>query len=91
MSILFKHQNEKHQTLQKEELEWFAGKIKMFNEEKQKAILASAYAFAEYGLFFLSLITIQLKDVCNHPELMYFVYSTFLNIRKERSDVISFL
>lgn len=28
----------------------FTGKIKMFSEDEQKAILASAYAFAEHNL-----------------------------------------
>ena len=30
---------EKQQDLQQKELEWFAGKIKMFTEEEQKAII----------------------------------------------------
>ena len=47
VSILMERQSEQQQALQKGELEWFAGKIKMFSEEEQKAILASAYAFAE--------------------------------------------
>lgn len=34
VSILVKHQNEKQQTLQAQELEWLADKIKMFNEEE---------------------------------------------------------
>ena len=49
VSILMERQSEQ-QALQKGELEWFAGKIKMFSEEEQKAILASAYAFAEHDL-----------------------------------------
>ena len=36
VSILLEHQNEKQQDLQQKELEWFAGKIKMFTEEEQK-------------------------------------------------------
>ncbi len=43
VSILMERQSEQQQALQKGELEWFAGKIKMFSEEEQKAILASAY------------------------------------------------
>ena len=39
VSILLEHQNEKQQDLQQKELEWFAGKIKMFTEEEQKAII----------------------------------------------------
>lgn len=39
ISILLEHQNEKQQDLQQKELEWFAGKIKMFTEEEQKAII----------------------------------------------------
>ena len=49
VAILLEHQNEKQQALQQRELEWFAGKIKMFTEEEQKAILASACAFAQDG------------------------------------------
>ena len=44
------HQNEKQQALQQGELEWLADKINTFTEEEQKAILASACAFAEHGL-----------------------------------------
>ena len=50
VSILMERQSEQQQALQKGELEWLAGKIKMFSEEEQKAILASAYAFAEHDL-----------------------------------------
>ena len=50
VSILMERQSEQQQALQKGELEWFAGKIKMFSEEEQKAILASSYAFAEHDL-----------------------------------------
>ena len=39
ISILLEHQNEKQRDLQQKELEWFAGKIKMFTEEEQKAII----------------------------------------------------
>ena len=42
VAILLEHQNEKQQALQQRELEWLADKIKMFTEEEQKAILASA-------------------------------------------------
>ena len=49
VSILMEHQSKQQQALQKGELEWFAGKIKMFSEEEQKTILASAYAFAEHN------------------------------------------
>lgn len=57
VAILLKHQNEKLQALQQRELEWFAGKIKMFTEEEQKAILASACAFAEHGLIYPTTIS----------------------------------
>ena len=40
VAILLEHQNEKQQALQQRELEWLAGKIKMFTEEEQEAILA---------------------------------------------------
>ena len=76
---------------QEGELEWFAGKIKMFSEEEQKAILASAYAFAEHDLILPPSITIQPNDMCSQQELMYCVYSAFSNIGKKRSDIVSFL
>ena len=91
ISILLEHQNEKQQDLQQKELEWFAGKIKMFTEEEQKAILASACAFAEHSLIIIPSITIQLKDTCSQQDLMYFVCSAFFNIGKKRSDIVSFL
>lgn len=84
-------QSEQQQALQKEELEWFAGKIKMFNEDEQKAILASAYAFAEHNLILPPSITIQPKEECSQQELMFFVYSAFSNMGKKRSDIVSFL
>ena len=34
VAILLEHQNEKQQALQQRELEWLAGKIKMFTEEE---------------------------------------------------------
>ena len=55
------HQNEKQQALQQRELEWLADKIKMFTEEEQKAILASACAFAERGLIITPSIAISSK------------------------------
>ena len=93
VSILLEHQNEKQQALQQRELEWLAEKIKMFTEEEeeQKAILASACAFAGHGLIITPSITIQLKDTCSQQDLMYFVCSAFFNIGKKRSDIVSFL
>lgn len=91
VAYLLEHQNEKQQAIQKEELEWFAGKIKMFSAEEQKAILASACTFAEHNLILPPSITIQPKEECSQQELMYFVYSTFSNIGKKRSDIVSFL
>ena len=91
VSILLEHQNEKQQALQKEELEWLADKIKMFTEEEQKAVLASAYAFAEHDLIVTPSITIQQKDACSQQELMYFICSAFFNMGKKRSDIVSFL
>lgn len=91
VAIIMEHQNEKQQSIQKEELEWFAGKIKMFNEDEQKAILASAYAFAEHNLILPPSITIQTKEECSQQELMFFVYSAFSNMGKKRSDIVSFL
>ena len=85
------HQNEKQQSIQKEELEWFAGKIKMFSEDEQKAILASAYAFAEHNLILPPSIIVQPNETCSQQELMYFVYSAFSNMGKKRSDIVNFL
>ena len=58
VAILLEHQNEKQQALQQRELEWLADKIKMFTEEEQKAILASACAFTEHGFIVTHSITI---------------------------------
>ena len=91
VSILMERQSEQQQALQKGELEWFAGKIKMFSEEEQKAILASAYAFAEHDLILQPSITIQPNEMCSQQELMYYVYSAFSNMGKKRSDIVSFL
>ena len=91
VAIIMEHQNEKQQSIQKEELEWFAGKIKMFSEDEQKAILASAYAFAEHNLILPPSIIVQLNETCSQQELMYFVYSAFSNMGKKRSDIVSFL
>ena len=91
VSILMERQSEQQQALQKGELEWFAGKIKMFSEEEQKAILASAYAFAEHDLILPPPITAQPNEMCSQQELMYFVYSVFSNMGKKRSDIVSFL
>ena len=88
VSILMEHQSKQQQALQKGELEWFAGKIKMFSEEEQKAILASAYAFAEH---LQPSITIQPNEMCSQQELMYYVYSAFSNMGKKRSDIVNFL
>ena len=91
VAIIMEHQNEKQQSIQKEELEWFAGKIKMFSEDEQKAILASAYAFAEHNLILPPSIIVQPNETCSQQELMYFVYSAFSNMGKKRSDIVSFL
>ena len=91
VALLLEHQNEKQQALQQRELEWLADKIKMFTEEEQKAILASACAFAEHGLIITPSITIQLKDTCSQQDLMHFACSAFFNMSKKRSDIASFL
>ena len=91
VSILLEHQNEKQQALQQKELEWFAGKIKMFTEEEQKAILASVLSFAEHDLIVAPPINIQPKETCSQQELMYFVCSAFYNMDKSRSEIVSFL
>ena len=69
VAILLEHQNEKQQALQQRELEWLADKIKMFTEEEQKAILASACAFTEHGFIVTHSITIHPKDTCSQQEL----------------------
>ncbi|EOS11831.1 hypothetical protein [Phocaeicola sartorii] len=92
VAILLEHQNEKQQALQQRELEWLADKIKMFTEEEQKAILASACAFAEHSLIVITpSISIQQTDTCSQQDLMYFVCSAFFNIGKKRNDIVSFL
>lgn len=91
VSILMERQSKQQQALQKGELEWFAGKIKMFSEEEQKAILASAYAFTEHDLILPPSITIQPNEMCSQQELMYYAYSAFSNMGKKRSDIVSFL
>ena len=91
VSILMERQSEQQQALQKEELEWFAEKIRMFSDDEQKAILASAYAFAEHDLILPPSITIQPNEMCSQQELMYYAYSAFSNIGKKRSDIVSFL
>jgi len=91
VTILLEHQNEKQQALQQKELEWLAGKIKMFTEEEQKAILASALSFAEHDLIVAPSISIQPKDECSQQELMYFVCSIFFNMSKKRCDIAGFL
>ena len=82
---------EKQQALQQRELEWLAGKIKMFTEEEQEAILASALSFAEHDLIVAPSISIQPKETCSQQELMYFVCSAFYNMDKSRSEVVGFL
>lgn len=90
VAILLEHQNEKQQALQQRELEWLADKIKMFTEEEQKAILASACAFTEHGFIVTHSITIHPKDTCSQQELMYPVCSAFFNMGKKCNDIISF-
>ena len=82
VAILLEHQNEKQQALQQRELEWLAGKIKMFTEKEQEAILASALSFAEHDLIVAPSISIQPKETCSQQELMYFVCSAFYNMDK---------
>ena len=82
---------EKQQALQQRELEWLADKIKMFTEEEQEAILASALSFAEHDLIVAPSISIQPKETCSQQELMYFVCSAFYNMDKSRSEVVGFL
>lgn len=89
VAILLEHQNEKQQALQQRELEWLADKIKMFTEEEQKAILASACAFTEHGFIVTHSITIHPKDTCSQQELMYPVCSAFFNMGKKCNDIIT--
>lgn len=90
VSILLEHQNEKQQALLQGELEWLAGKIKMFTEEEQKAILASALSFAQHDLILPPSIKIQPNETCSQQELMYYVCSAFFNMGKKRNDIVSF-
>ena len=82
---------EKQQALQQGELEWLTEKIKVFTEEEQEAILASALSFAEHDLIVAPSINIQPKETCSQQELMYFVCSAFYNMDKSRSEIVSFL
>ena len=82
---------EKQQALQQGELEWLTEKIKVFTEEEQEAILASALSFAEHDLIVAPSINIQPKETCSQQELMYFVCSAFYNMDKSRSEVVGFL
>lgn len=91
VATLLKHQNEKQKALLQGELEWLTEKIKVFTEEKQKAILACACAFAEHDLIIAPSISIQQKDTCSQQDLMYFVCSAFFNMGKKRNDIASFL
>ena len=91
VAILLEHQNEKQQALQQRELEWLTEKIKVFTEEEQEAILASALSFAEHDLIVVPSINIQPKETCSQQELMYFVCSAFYNMDKSRSEIVSFL
>ena len=91
VSILLEHQNEKQQVLLQGELEWLAGKIKIFTEEEQKAILASALSFAQHDFILPPSIKIQPNETCSQQELMYYVCSTFFNMGKKRNDIVSFL
>ena len=91
VAILLEHPNEKQQALQQRELEWLAGKIKMFTEKEQEAILASSLSFAEHDLIVVPSINIQPKETCSQQELMYFVCSAFYNMDKSRSEVVGFL
>ena len=91
VAILLEHQNEKQQALQQGELEWLTEKIKVFTEEEQEAILASALSFAEHDLIVAPSINIQPKETCSQQELMYFVCSAFYNMDKSRSKIVSFL
>ena len=89
VAILLEHQNEKQQALQQRELEWLADKIKMFTEEEQKAILASACAFTEHGFIVTHSITIHPKDTCSQQELMYPVCSAFFNMYNPQIEMFA--
>ena len=91
VDILVAHQNEKQQAIQKQELEWLTDKIKMFSEEEQRAILTSAYSFAEHDLPLEPNIAIAQNEECSQADLMYFIYSAFGNMNKKRADIIDFL
>ena len=91
VAILLEHQNKRQQALQQKELEWFAGKIKMFTEEEKEVILASALSFTEHNLLVVPSIDIQPKETRSQQELMYFICSVFYNMDKSRSEIVSYL
>ena len=81
------HQNEKQQALQQGELEWLTEKIKVFTEEEQEAILASALSFAEHDLIVAPSINIQPKETCSHQKTHNFT-TAFIHIVKSRADKV---
>ncbi len=91
VSALLEHQSEKLQAIQTKEIEWLTGKIKMFTDDEQKAILASVLHFAQHNLILPPSISIQPNEACSQQELMYYVCSAFFNVGKKRSDIASFL
>ena len=92
VAILVQYQNEKQKSLQVQELEWLANKIKMFSEKEQKTILTSAYNFAEHNIIIKPSVTsVSINEACSQQELMYFIYSAFGNMGKKRADIVEFL
>jgi hypothetical protein len=63
----------------------------MFNEEKQKAILASAYNFAEHDIIIKSPVPpINTNEACNQQEFMCFIYSAFDNMGKKWAAIVKY-
>ena len=91
VAILLEHQNEKQPSTPAKRAGMVCWKIKMFTEEEQEAVLASALSFAEHDLIVAPSINIQPKETCSQQELMYFVCSAFYNMDKSRSKIVSFL
>ena len=85
VAILLEHQNEKQQALRQRELEWLAGKIKMFTEEEQEAILASALSFAEHDLIVAPSISIQPKETWTNSGHFFLDHIPF---HRKRSSIL---
>ncbi len=91
VDILVAHQNEKEQAIREQELKWLTDKLKVFGEEDRKAILKSAYSFAEHDLIIPPNTAVAQNEECSQADLMYFICSAFGNMNKKRAEIINFL